>query len=108
MKKSIEERIEEVLSEGDFLSFSPTKGDRYGAAKERLIARNDKRLADLEAVRDGKAVEVYATALVGGEAWYVYDRHVVDPFDARPTILRAIARRPDMTTDEVEAESGDA
>jgi hypothetical protein len=120
--KTIEERIAEALDEGDFLAFaSPQGSPRYQLSKERLIARNDKRLEALRAVRDGKAVEVWATASVSPQrGWAAFGAVYEEPRSERTlvkaehedgrdrlTILRGVACLPVETTDEVEAEASD-
>lgn len=109
--KTIEERIAEARADVAFMKAigHGVRIDMHPAVYTRLLARAEKRLADLEAVRDGKAVEVHGTALVSASgAWGVYDRMLDDSFGSRLTILRAIAYLPVATTDEAEAESEEA
>jgi hypothetical protein len=116
--KTIEERIAEAKDEarvmGLLVDACPTS-----QARHRLLARAEKRLADLEAVRDGKAAFVHAVASVtDANDWSAVGTSEYDPTlsGARPacrpardriTILRGVAWLPVETTDEVDAESSD-
>ena len=79
---------------------------RYEPARERAKLRALARLADLEAVRDGKAVEVDVVIHVDRHAEWAFSGtgYRVDAGE-RGTILRGIAYLPITTTDETEAES---
>ncbi len=119
MTQTLEQRIAEAREERDWLrNFLPT-ADRSIAV--RLLGRAECRLSDLEAVRDGLAVEVYATCLVDAAShWNAFGSAERDPDHGdvvafagyapgdRITVLRGIAYKPVSTVDEVEAESEDA
>jgi hypothetical protein len=116
---TLEERIKEAREERDAIChYDPLP--RHDAAVTRLVARAEKRLADLEAVQRGEAVEVYAAVSVLRHAsWEAHGSAYVEPLHGdvlalaehvegnRLTILRGIARKPVATVDEVEAESED-
>lgn len=121
--KTIEERILEA--EADFCEakfYLPVGHSNLTIAEacQRIVRRCEKRLADLEAIRDGKAAEVYATVCVNEKTeWASYGRFNLDPRDDdvligihdggdRLTILRGIAYMPVATPDEAEAESEEA
>lgn len=122
MSKTLEQRIAEAREERDLLRFVGERQDHWPAASiaatDRLLARAERRLRDLEAVRDGRAVEAWATCAVdGAAAWAAYgahahsirDRFILSEASYRPgdriTVLRGIAYKPVSTVDEVEAES---
>lgn len=118
--KTINERIAETSCEIDAIYVAQTKSDSPDRdALARLMARAEKRLADLEAVRDGKAVEVWATVSARPSTWISYGHDGFDPDDDEIidtcghvpgtdhlTILRGIVYLLERAhLDEAEAES---
>lgn len=114
MTKTIEEQIAEAREEHrEIECFMAENG-----TQARLLARAASRLATLEAVRDGRMVEVYATVCVSYDAcWRAWgspdfapecdtskNRALHDEGDAT-TILRGYAHVPSTQVHEVEADS---
>jgi hypothetical protein len=114
VEKTLDERILEAQDEiADLRAHMPA-----WPTQRRLLARAEKRFADLIAVREGRAVEVYATVSASGVgAWrgfgmggvnpscnFVLGNAVHEPGD-RLTILRGVAYLPVRDTIETEAES---
>jgi hypothetical protein len=124
--KTIEERIAEAIEEHIALALIFSEDHWQGCPERRVVARRilaraEKRLADLEAVRDRKAVEVWATASVAPHrGWAAFGAVYEEPRGERTleraehedgldriTVMRAVAYLPVETTDEVEAEASD-
>jgi hypothetical protein len=124
--KSIEEQIGDAREDLEFIEGNYA-GPHWQPTQARMAAKARKRLADLEAVRDGRAEFVYATvSMTADGGWLARGVNGVDPTaraDARfedvlnaiehetgdrLTILRGVAYLPPVTTDEADAESEEA
>ena len=125
--KSIDEQIEEARDDLAFARATiveATEGiiglsrDGSMAAYGRLVDRAEKRLATLEAVRDGLMIPVYATVCADrNRAWEAYGWFAAEPLDESvlkvaayaagdvQTILRGYAHVPSTQVHEVEADS---
>lgn len=120
--KSIEERVADAQVELDLVILaSRTTIPELAGAWGRVFARAEKRLSDLIAVRDGKAVEIYAGAGVDEHGnWRSHGHSLYEPTleyisnattrkpGCRLTVVRAIAFLPVTDVAEAEAESEDA
>lgn len=113
----LEKRIEEAREELHLLSRVNADPSTESGPILRLIERAERRLADLEAVRRGEAVECYATCAVDARGvWNSYGTRAYDAMSKsvleganmesgdRITVARFIARKPIVATDETEAE----
>ena len=117
MTKTIEEQIAEAHEDIAWLK-RVCAGWMSCPVSRRAHARATSRLATLEAVRDGRMVEVYATVCVSYDAcWRAWgspdfapecdtskNRALHDEGDAT-TILRGYAHVPSTQVHEVEADS---
>jgi hypothetical protein len=119
VEKTLDDRILEATNELEVLKAQlPTHRGGGTPTRDRIHARAEKRLADLISVREGRAVEVYATVSVDGIArWVAHGEsfygatcedtlsHLVHAPGDRLTILRGVACLPVQDTVETEAES---
>lgn len=120
MTKTIEEQLSEARDELAFAveAYFPTMSRGMLAAQDRLKARAASRLATLEAVRDGRMIEAYATVAVRQDrGWMAFEWVSDDPDHATScileasragdtlTILRGYAHVPSAYVHEAESDS---
>lgn len=117
MTKTIEEQIAEAREDVMYARVEVMPTDMHKRARLRATERAASRLATLEAVRDGRMIEAYATVAVRQDrGWMTFEWVSDDPDHATScileasragdtlTVLRGYAHVPSAHVHEVEAD----